>query len=87
MAARAALILLGSLALPACSVFSPPPAVPVAVPVKPGPELLRKCERPLSPDPAKTVEQNAEALADLALKFRECEARQGRLVDWFGEQR
>jgi hypothetical protein len=58
----------------------------VAVPVKPGPELLKKCEKPMLPDAAKSVEQNGEALQDLALKFRECEARQSKLVDWFGEQ-
>lgn len=55
----------------------------VAAPVRPGPELLRKCEDPLLPDPAKSIEQNGEAFADLAQKFRECQARQGKLVDWF----
>ena len=85
MAVLAALILLGSPLLAACSVFSPPPPppVPVAVKVKPGADLLMKCTKSLVPDPTKTVEQNGEALADLAEKFRECEARQSKLVDWF----
>ncbi len=50
---------------------------------KPGPELLKKCDKPMLPDPSKSIEQNGEAFADLAQKFRECEARQGKLVDWF----
>ena len=58
----------------------------MAVPVKPGADLLKKCTPPLLPDQAKSIEQNAEALADLAEKFRECSARQAKLVDWFGEQ-
>lgn len=37
----------------------------------------------MRPDPAKTVEQNGEALEDLAEKFRECSSRQSKLVDWF----
>lgn len=57
--------------------------MPVAVQVKPGPELLRKCETPMLPDAAKSIEQNGEALADLAVKFRDCQARQARLVEWF----
>ncbi len=35
------------------------------------------------PDPARTIEQNGEAFADLAVKFRECQARQAKLVEWF----
>lgn len=58
----------------------------MAVPVKPGADLLKKCDDPLLPDVSKPVEQNGEALQDLALKFRECKARQSKLVDWFGAQ-
>lgn len=50
---------------------------------RPGPELLQKCAEPMRTDPAKSIPQNAEALVDLAEKFRECAARQARLVDWF----
>lgn|GEM_PF-1055699 len=57
----------------------------MAVKVRPGPELLQKCEQPVRPDARKSIVQNAEALADLALKFRECAARQAKLVEWFGE--
>lgn len=60
--------------------------MPVAVKVRPGPELLQRCEWPIPPDPAKTVSQNSEALIDLAEKFRACEARHTKLVEWFGEQ-
>lgn len=56
----------------------------MVLPVKPGPELLRKCEAPMLPDPSRSIEQNGEALIDLAEKFRECQARQAKLVDWFG---
>lgn len=52
---------------------------------KPGPELLKKCDKPMLPDPSKSIEQNGEAFADLAQKFRECEARQSKLVDWFAD--
>ncbi len=86
MAARAALILLISLPSTACGIFSSPPAVPLAVPVKPGADLLKTCDDPMLPDPAKPIEANGEALQDLALKFRECKARQAKLVEWFGEQ-
>lgn len=44
-----------------------------------------RCETPLQPAPDKSVEANAEAGIDLALKFRECQARQGKLIDWFGD--
>jgi hypothetical protein len=29
------------------------------------------------------LNDNGEALADLAIKFRECSARQAKLVGWF----
>jgi hypothetical protein len=60
--------------------------VPVAVPVKPGTELLKKCDKPIEPDRSKSIVENGEALQDLALKFREYEARQSKLVDWFDGQ-
>jgi hypothetical protein len=65
-------------------VFSGPQVV--VTKARPGPELLVRCEQPLQASPEKTVEQNAEALVDLALKFRECEARQAKLVGWFGDE-
>lgn len=51
--------------------------------VKPEAGLLQLCEEPARPDPAKSLNDNGEALADLAVKFRECSARQARLVGWF----
>jgi len=57
----------------------------VAIKVRPGPELLQKCAQPMLPDPARPIVYNSEALVDLAEKFAECQARQARLVDWFGE--
>jgi hypothetical protein len=51
--------------------------------VKPGPELLRKCDRPMQPDPAKGVAWNGEAMLDIAAKGEECAARMSALVDWF----
>jgi hypothetical protein len=38
---------------------------------------------PQRPDPNKSINDNGEALADLAVKFRECSARQAKLVGWF----
>lgn len=51
--------------------------------VKPGPELLRKCDRPMQPDPSKGVAYNGEVMIDIAAKGEECAARQAKLVDWF----
>lgn len=50
---------------------------------RPGPELLQKCAEPMRPDLSKSIPQNAEALVDLAEKFRDCAARHAQLVDWF----
>ena len=52
--------------------------------VKPGPELLRKCDKPMRPDPAKGVAYNGEVMLDIAAKGEECAARMSALVDWFG---
>lgn len=52
--------------------------------VRPGPELLRKCDRPMQPDPAKGVAYNGEVMIDIAAKGEECAARMSALVDWFG---
>jgi hypothetical protein len=38
----------------------------------------------MRPDPSKPLAWNLEAGVDLAQKFRECSARQAKLVDWFG---
>lgn len=51
--------------------------------VKPGADLLRKCDRPMQPDPAKGVAWNGEAMLDIAAKGEECAARMSALVDWF----
>lgn len=46
--------------------------------------LLKKCEPPaVRLDETKSLDDNGPALADLARAFKECQARQGRLVDWF----
>ena len=50
---------------------------------RPGAELLQKCEEPLRPDQSKPLHYNLEAIQDTAQKFRECAARQAKLVDWF----
>jgi hypothetical protein len=81
MAARAWMILLGALLLGACSGSST--AIPVVKKVKPEAGLLQLCEEPVRPDPSKSLNDNGEALADLAIKFRECSARQAKLVGWF----
>jgi hypothetical protein len=57
--------------------------VPVATKVRPDASLLLLCDEPVRPDPAKTLNENGEAFVDLAVKFRECAARQRRLVEWF----
>lgn len=57
--------------------------MPVVTKVKPGPELLRKCDRPLQPDPAKGVAYNGEVMIDIAAKGEECAVRMSALVDWF----
>ena len=75
-------ILLGGLLLGACS-GSSTEAVPVVGKVKPEAGLLQLCQEPQRPDPNKSLNDNGEALADLAIKFRECSARQARLVGWF----
>ncbi len=40
----------------------------------------------MRPARGKTLNQNGEALADLAAAFRECAARMERVIDWHGEQ-
>lgn len=80
-AARALLILSGALLLAACSGSST--AIPVAIKVKPEAVLLELCQEPQRPDPSKSLDDNGDALADLAIKFRECSARQAKLVGWF----
>jgi hypothetical protein len=81
-AAPALLILSGALLLGACSALSTR-EVPVVTKVKPDQSLLQLCDEPLRPDPDKSLDDNGEALADLAIKFRECSARQAKLVGWF----
>ena len=51
--------------------------------VRPEAGLLQLCDEPMRPDQSKTLNENGEALADLAMKFRECAARHARLVGWF----
>ena len=80
-AARALLILNGGLLLAACSGSST--SIPVVTKAKPEAALLQLCEEPQRPDPSKSLDDNGDALADLALKFRECSARQAKLVGWF----
>ena len=81
MAARVSLILSGALLCQGCGTLSQA-FVPVVTKVKPEAALLKKCEEPLLPDPAKSLDDNADALIDLAVKFRECSSRQAGLVDW-----
>lgn len=51
--------------------------------VKPGAALLALCDEPLKPDRAKSINENGEALADLAQKFRDCVAKHAALLGWF----
>lgn len=39
----------------------------------------------MRPDPSKPLHFNLEAVQDTAQKFRECAARQARLVEWFND--
>jgi len=55
----------------------------VVTKVRPEAGLLQLCDEPMRPDQSKTLNENGEALADLAMKFRECAARHARLVGWF----
>lgn len=61
-----------------------PQEVPVVTKVKPGPELLRKCDNSLQPDPAKGVAYSCKIMLDNAAKGKDCAARMSALVDWFG---
>lgn len=49
-----------------------------------GPELLRKCDNSLQPDPAKGVAYSCKIMLDNAAKGKDCAARMSALVDWFG---
>jgi hypothetical protein len=81
-AAPALLILSGGLLLQGC-LLSSPEAVPVVTKVRPEAALLELCQEPQRPDPSRSLDDNGDALADLAIKFRECSARQAKLVGWF----
>jgi hypothetical protein len=45
--------------------------------------MQQSCEESQRPDSNKALNDNGEALADLVVKFRECSARQAKLVGWF----
>ena len=80
--ARALTILCISASLTGCLGFSDPPQV-VVQKVKPDSGLLVPCDEPMKPDRAKSINENGEALADLAQKFRDCVAKHTALIGWF----
>jgi hypothetical protein len=45
--------------------------------------MQQSCEESQRADSNKSLNDNDEALADLAMKFRECLARQAKLAGWF----
>jgi hypothetical protein len=45
--------------------------------------MQQPCEEPQRPDSNKSLNDNGEALADLAIKFRECSAWQAKLAGRF----
>ena len=71
----------GLLLLSGCGTLSQA-FVPQVVRTKPDSALLQKCEEPSLPDPSKSLDDNADALIDLAVKFRQCSDRHAGLVDY-----
>lgn len=51
--------------------------------VKPDSGLLVPCDEPMKPARGKSINENGEALADLAQKFRDCVAKHNALLGWF----